>query len=321
MAKICIYGVGAIGGFLAVRLAQSGQVVTGIARGEQLAAIRARGLTLIQAGERLTPALECVAQPADLGPQDFVFLTMKSHTAAAISEDIAPLLGRDTVVVTAYNGFPWWYFHAANIRGDAPVLDSVDPGGRLWQGIGPERALGSVVYPAARVAEPAVIEHVFGNRFSIGEPDGSISARVQQLAQIMTRAGFDTAAIPNIRTEIWVKLVANAAFNPVSLLTGQTLAEMLDDAETYARLENIMSEAAAVAAALEIKLPVRPTELLELVRPFGAHKTSMLQDFEAGREIELDPIVGSITELARIYDVATPALDDVLIAARERVQA
>jgi 2-dehydropantoate 2-reductase len=137
----------------------------------------------------------------------------------------------------------------------------------------------------------------------------------------MTRAGFDTAAIPNIRTEIWVKLVANAAFNPVSLLTGQTLAEMLDDAETYARLENIMSEAAAVAAALEIKLPVRPTELLELVRPFGAHKTSMLQDFEAGREIELDPIVGSITELARIYDVATPALDDVLIAARERVQA
>ena len=321
MAKICIYGVGAIGGFLAVRLARSGEVVTGIARGEQLAAIRALGLTLIQDGERLTPALECVAQPADLGPQDFVFLTMKSHTAPAIAEDIAPLLGRDTVVVTAYNGFPWWYFHAANNRGDAPVLDSVDPGGRLWQGIGPERALGSVVYPAARVAEPAVIEHVFGNRFSIGEPDGSISARVQQLAQIMTRAGFDTAAIPNIRTEIWVKLVANAAFNPVSLLTGQTLAEMLDDAETYARLENIMSEAAAVAAALEIKLPVRPTELLELVRPFGAHKTSMLQDFETGREIELDTIVGSITELARIYDVATPVLDAVLIAARERVQA
>ncbi len=321
MARVCIYGVGAIGGYLAARLALSGEVVTGIARGEQLAAIRERGLMLIQDGERLTPSLECVEQPADLGPQDFVFLTMKSHTAPAIAESIAPLLGPDTVVVTACNGFPWWYFHAANIPGEAPVLDSVDPDGRLSHGIGPGRAIGSVVYPAARVAEPAVIEHVFGNRFSIGEPDGSISVRLQELAQIMTRAGFDVAAIPNIRVEIWVKLVANAAFNPVSLLTGQTLAEMLDNVETYARLKKIMAEAAAVAAALGIQLPMQADELLKLSRPFGAHKTSMLQDFEAGREVELDTIVGSISELARFYGMSTPALDTVLQSARQRVKA
>lgn len=320
MAKFCIYGVGAIGGFLAARLADAGETVVGVARGDQLAAIRERGLTLIQDGERLNPPVRCVERPDDLGVQDFVMLTMKSHTAPAIAANIAPLLGRDTVVVTAYNGFPWWYFYAANGRGDAPVLDSVDPGGRLWHGIGPERAIGSVVYPAARVAEPGVIEHVFGNRFSIGEPDGTRSARLQQLAQIMTRAGFDIAPIPDVRTEIWVKLVANAAFNPVSLLTGQTLAEMLDDAGTYTRLENIMVEAVEVADALGIRLPMRPRELLELSRPFGAHKTSMLQDYEAGREVELDTIVGSITELARIYDIATPALDAVLASARRRIQ-
>ena len=320
MAKICIYGLGAIGGFLAARLADSGEEVAGIARGRQLAAIRERGLTLIQNGAKLETSIQCVAQPADIGPQDFVFLTMKSHTAPAIAGQIAPLLGRDTAVVTAYNGFPWWYFHAADLSGAAPLLNSVDPGGVLWRSIGPERAIGSVVYPAARVAEPGVIEHVFGDRFSIGEPDGSISERLQRLAQIMTRAGFDITAIPNIRVEIWLKLVANAAFNPVSLFTGQTLAEMLDDADTYSRLENIMTETVAVAAALGVQLPVRPAQLLELTRPFGAHKTSMLQDFEAGREVELDTIVGSVIELARLYDIVTPALDSALKSARQRLE-
>jgi len=320
MARICIYGVGAIGGFLAARLADSGEDVSGISRGEQLAAIRERGLTLIQDGQRLTPSFECVEHPAELGPQDFVFLTMKSHTAPAIAAHIGPLLGPDTVVVTAFNGFPWWYFHTEEISGELSVLDSVDPGGVLWESIGPERAIGSVVYPAARVAEPGVIEHVFGNRFSFGEPDGSGSGRLQELSQLMTRAGFEVAAIPNIRVEIWVKLVANAAFNPVSLLTGQTLSEMLENEETHARLETIMTEAEAVADALGIMLPMGPGELLELSRPFGAHKTSMLQDFEAGREVELDTIVGSITELARVYNIATPVLDAVLTSARQRLQ-
>ena len=320
MAKICIYGVGAIGGFLAARLANSGVQVSGIARGAQLAAIRKRGLTLMQDGAQFTTSINCVARPADLGPQDFVFLTMKSHTAPAIAEHIAPLLGSDSVVVTTYNGFPWWYFYRANGPDDSLTLESVDPGGRLWNSVGPERAVGSVVYPAARVVEPGVIEHVFGDRFSIGEPDGSISERALELAEIMKRAGFDVATVPNIRVEIWIKLIANAAFNPVSLLTGQTLGEMLDDAATYARLESIMVEAASVATVLGIELPFGPAQLLELTRPFGAHKTSMLQDFESGREVELDTIVGSITELARIFDIATPTLNTVLESARHHVQ-
>ena len=318
MARICIYGVGAIGGFLAARLADSGADVTGIARGEQLAAIQERGLTLIEDGVERKMSVRCVEQPSELEPQNFVILTMKSHTAPSIATRIGPLLGPETAVVTAFNGFPWWYFHDETVTGDAPVLDSVDPGALLWEGIGPERAIGSVVYPAARVAEPGIIEHVFGNRFSIGEPDGSKSPRLQRLAHILEQAGFDISVIPNIRVEIWIKLVANVAFNPVSLLTGQTINQMLDDAESYAQLVSIMNEAVTVAAALGIRLPIQPEQLLELTRPFGAHKTSMLQDFEAGREIELDTIVGSVVELARLYDVATPSLDAALALARKR---
>lgn len=317
MTRICIYGIGAIGGFLAARLADSGVEVTGIARGEQLAAIRERGLTLIEDGVERNVALRCVEQPAELEPQDFVVLTLKSHTAPLIAGPIAPLLGPDTAVVTAFNGFPWWYFHGENISGEVPVLRSVDPGARLWTGIGPERAIGSVVYPAARVAAPGIVEHVFGNRFSIGEPDGSMSPRLRRLSQIMQQAGFEIAAIPNIRVEIWLKLVANAAFNPVSLLSRHTIDQMLDDEGARQQIIDIMNEVISVAAATGIELPVQPERLLELTRPFGAHKTSMLQDFEAGREIELDTIVASVAELARVYDVATPSLDTALSMARQ----
>ena len=318
MARICIYGVGAIGGFLAARLAAAGARVSGIARGEQLAAIRERGLRLVQDGAEIETAIECVDQPANLGIQDYVFLTMKSHVAPAIADAIAPLLGPDTAVVTAYNGFPWWYFHESGVD-DGTSLNSVDPGGRLWQQIGPGRAIGCVVYPAARIAGPGIIEHVFGDRFTIGEADGTHSNRLLELAAVMKQAGFEVSASPNIRVEIWLKLVANAAFNPVSLLTGRTVAEMLDDPAVYNQLIDIMTEAAAVATAHGIQLPVQPAELLELTRPFGAHKTSMLQDFEAGREVELDTIVASIAELAKRRHVSTPALDSVLDGARNRV--
>lgn len=321
MARICIYGVGAIGGFLAARLANTGAEVTGVARGEQLAAIRERGLTLVEAGAESNFSIRCVEHPSELGPQDFVFLTMKSHTAPSIAKPIAPLLGPGTGVVTAFNGFPWWYSYGETLAAELPVLGSVDPGGVLWEAIGPERAIGSVVYPAARVAEPGVIEHVFGNRFSIGEPDGSTSPRLKRLSQILEQAGFDIAVIPNIRVEIWLKLVANAAFNPVSLLTGQTINQMLDDADTYAQLVRIMYEVGDVAAALGIRLPVEPEQLIELTRPFGAHKTSMLQDVEAGRDLELETIVGAVVELAHLHEVATPSLDAAFALARERANA
>jgi 2-dehydropantoate 2-reductase len=320
MAKVCIYGVGAIGGFLAARLALAGQQVTGIARGRQLDAIRENGLTLIESGQRRTAQIDCVENPAEAGPQDVVFMTMKSHTAPAVADSIAPLLGPDTVVVSAGNGLPWWYFYRADIDEPPAFLANVDPGGRLWHSIGPERAIGSVVYPAARVIEPGVVEHVFSDRFTLGEPDGSASERVTVLQTMLGAAGLDAAAVTDVRAEIWAKLIANCAYNPVSVITNATLGDMLDDADVYGMLERIMAEAADVAAAVDVKLPVTPKQLLELTRPLGAHKTSMLQDLEAGRSIELDTIVGSIRELARHYNLATPTIDTVSALAAQRAR-
>jgi 2-dehydropantoate 2-reductase len=320
MAKVCIYGVGAIGGFLAARLALAGQTVAGIARGAQLTAIRKNGLSLIEAGERRTVHIDVCEDPAEAGPQDVVFMAMKSHSAPAVAEAIGPLLGPHTIVVTAANGLPWWYFYQSHVDAHPPFLEHVDPGARLWQSIGPERAIGSVVYPAARVAEPGVIEHVFGDRFTLGEPDGSISERVEGLQAMLTEAGLDAATVTDIRAEIWAKLVANCAYNPVSIITDATLGDMLDAPDVYRLLERIMTEAADVAAAVNIDLPVTPKQLLELTRPLGAHKTSMLQDLQAGRSVELDTIVGAIRELGCHYRVATPAIDSVSALATQRAR-
>lgn len=320
MAKVCIYGVGAIGGFLAARLALAGQHVTGVARGQQLDAIRENGLSLIEEGRRRTVRIDCVEDPAEAGPQDVVFMTMKSHSAPAVAESIAPMLDSETIVVTTGNGFPWWYFYQSNLRDHPEYLRHVDPAARLWKSIGPERAIGSVVYPAARVSEPGVIEHVFGDRFTLGEPDGSMSDRVRMLASMLTEAGLDASAIDDIRSEIWAKLVANCAYNPVSVISNATLGGMLDDPDVYRMLEQIMIEASALAAELKVRLPLTPKQLLELTRPFGVHKTSMLQDIEAGRPIELDPIVGAIRELAQYYDVATPTIDIVSALAAQRAR-
>jgi len=319
-ARICIFGVGAIGGYLAARFALAGQPVTGIARGAQLAAIRRNGLILIENGERLTASIACVEEPADAGPQDFVFLTMKSHAVPSVAATIAPLLGADTVVITACNGFPWWYFHALDRSDKAPILERVDPGARLWNAIGPQRAIGSVVYPAARTPEPGMVEHIFGNRFTLGEPDGSMSERVRILADLCAAAGFEAPVVADIRTEIWAKLVMNAAYNPVSLLTGGTLGDMLDDAGVHSLLARLMGEVVRVAATLAVVLPLAPEQLIGLTRPLGAHQTSMLQDLEAGRAVELDTIVGAIRDLARLSGVATPVLDAIFALASQRAR-
>lgn len=320
MANVCIFGVGAIGGFLAARLALTGQHVTGIARGRQLIAIREKGLSLIEGGQRRTVQIECVEDPAEAGPQDVVFMTMKSHSAPAVAETIAPMLDSKTAVVTTGNGFPWWYFYESNLRDYPEFLHHVDPGARLWRNIGPERAIGGVVYPAARVSEPGVIEHVFGDRFTLGEPDGSISDRVQVIAAMLAEAGLDVSAIEDIRSEIWAKLVANCAYNPVSVITNATLGGMLDDPEIHRILEGIMTEASELAAAMNVHPSLTPQQLLEVTRPFGAHKTSMLQDIEAGRSIELDTIVGAIRELALHYSVGTPSIDLVSALATQRAR-
>ncbi|MAF82502.1 MAG: 2-dehydropantoate 2-reductase [Gammaproteobacteria bacterium] len=319
MQKICIYGVGAIGGLLAARIALSGQPVTGIARGAQLDAIRRNGLTLLADGKSHHAAIECVERPADAGPQDIVFITLKSHMLPAIAADIVALLGPDTVVVTATNGIPWWYFSGLDI--DAPVpLDSVDPGGALWRNIGPERAIGAVVFPAARVVEPGVIEHIFGDSLVVGEPDGHSSSRIRALSVILEEAGFVAPIHENIRAELWTKLIANAAYNPVSILTGGTIGDLLDDPGTSAVLKKLMDECTAVASALGVGATMGPGVVLERTRVFAAHKTSMLQDLEAGRSVELDPIVGAVHEMAGRIGVDTPALDFVVALAGQRAR-
>jgi 2-dehydropantoate 2-reductase len=316
----CIYGVGAIGGYLAAKLAQSGVSVTGISRGPQLRALQSAGLTLVESGKRITVRLRAVERAQDAGEQDVVFLTMKAHVLPGIAGEMRPLLKAGTAVITVGNGFPWWYFYRPGTAAVTPTLPSVDPRGALWRLIGPEHALGCVVYPAARLIEPGVIEHVYGNRFSVGEPDGAVSERVQRIAGMLNRAGLDAPVRQDIRTELWTKLAANVAYNPVSVLTGTTLGQMIHDPALSSVLESIMLEAMSVAAAFDVKVPLQPRQLMELTRPLAAHKTSMLLDLEAGRSIEIDPTVGAVAELARLKGIKTPVLDAVLALTRQRAK-
>lgn len=318
MTTACIFGVGAIGGFLAARLARAGVRVTGICRGAQLEAIRSRGLTLVERGQRETVQIRAVGSPQEAGQQDVLFLAVKSNDLPAVAPALRPLLGAATAVVTVGNGFPWWYFFRATPGGINPTLSSVDPRGALWRMIGPEHALGCVVYPVARVTAPALVEHVYGNRFSLGEPDGSVSERVRAVSALLQSAGLEAPVRQDIRTELWTKLAMNAAYHPVSVLTAATLGQMLDDPGTAGILQAIMGETAAVAQSLGVKIPLQPRQLMELTRPLALHKTSMLQDFDAARRIEIDPIAGAVAELARLRNVRTPSLDAVLALARLR---
>jgi 2-dehydropantoate 2-reductase len=320
MTTACIYGVGAIGGFLAARLAAAGVRVIGISRGPQLAAIRARGLTLIERERRETVQIRCVGTPQEAGQQEIVFLTLKSSDLPGVAAELRPLLGPATAVVTAGNGFPWWYFFRAGPGGANPMLATVDPRGALWRLIGPEYAIGCVVYPAARIVEPGVVQHIYGNRFSLGEPDGSVSERVRRIAAMLQSAGLEAPIRQDIRTEMWTKLAVNAAYNPVSILTTATLGQMLDDVGVAGTLDAIMTETMSVAMSLGVRVPLRSRQLMELTRPLASHKTSMLHDLEAGRRVEIDPIAGAVAELARLRNVRTPSLDCVLALARLRAR-
>ncbi|MCC7259049.1 MAG: 2-dehydropantoate 2-reductase [Gammaproteobacteria bacterium] len=320
MTSACIFGLGAIGGDLAARLALSGVRVTAVARGAQLAAVRSHGLVLVDQGRRETVQLRVVGSAQEAGAQELVFLTVKANDLPALATELRPLLTADTPVVTVGNGFPWWYFHRAGPGGVNPTLTSVDPRGALWRLVGPEHAIGCVAYPAVRVVQPGVVEHIYGRRFSLGEPDGTISPRLQKIAALLVAAGLEAPLRQDIRTEIWTKLALNAAYNPVSVLTGGTLGQMIDDLGTSATLQAIMEETTAVAASLGVRIPLQARQLMELTRPLAAHKTSTLQDLEAGRRIEIDPIAGAVAELARLRNVRTPVLDAVLGMTRLRAR-
>lgn len=320
MTAACIFGVGAIGGYLGARLALSGVKVTGICRGAQLEAIRAHGLTLVARGRRETVAIRAVESAEEAGQQELVFLTVRAGELPALAPVLRPLLGPHTVVVTLGSGFPWWYFYRVTPGGVTPTLASVDSRGALWRVIGPENALGCVVYPAAQVVAPGVVEHLCGNRLSIGEPDGSASERVSRLGALLESAGIEAPVRRDIRTEIWSRLAMHAAIEPISVVTAATQGQLLEDAATVEVLQAIMAEVIAVALAFGIKVPVQPPTLLEWVRPYSPYKSTMLRHLEGGKSLELDAVAGAVTELARLSGLRTPVLDTVLALARLRAR-
>jgi 2-dehydropantoate 2-reductase len=310
--KICIYGAGAIGAYLGAELAGAGAEVSFIARGPHLEAMRTNGLTLLIDGEEKNVRVNCTDNPADLGPQDYVIITLKAHSVLPIVEQIKPLLGPDTAIVTAQNGILWWYFYGLEGPWEDHHLQSADPGGKIWQTLGPERAIGCVVYPSCEIIEPGVVKHLDNNRFMLGEPDGSKSDRVVALAEIMTAAGLKAPVRKKIRDDIWFKLLGNATFNPVSVLTEATLEEMGTDPGVRNVIRQMMAEARAVGEKLGVRFAMDIEKRIDGGAKVGAHKTSMLQDLEAGRPMEIDALVAAVPEMGQLVGVPTPTIDMIL---------
>ena len=308
--KICVVGAGAIGGFLGTRLARDpGNAVAALARGTTLVALRDHGWRLHQNGELLqAPAADAADDPAELGAQDLVILTVKAQALPALAPSLAPLLSPDTIVMPAMNGVPWWFGADVAALGGKP-LESVDPGGGIAAAIPLKSVVGCVVHASAAASEPGVTTHRMGRGLIIGEPAGGESARVARLGGILTRAGFEVTSSPRIRYDIWYKLWGNMTMNPVSALTGATTDRLLDDELVRAFCAGAMREAAAVGARIGCDVRESADDRQAVTRKLGVFKTSMLQDVEASRSIELDALVGAVREIGERVGVATPMID------------
>jgi len=311
--KICVFGAGAIGGYIGAKLAQAGASVSLVARGPHLAAMQDKGLTLIEDDRQpQTVPVTASDNPAELGPQDYVVVTLKAHSVPPVVDKMQPLIGANTTIVSGVNGVPWWYFHKIGGAHEGTRLASVDPGNAQWNGFGPDNVLGCVVYPAAEVPTPGTIKHIEGNRFSLGEPDGSKSDRAVALSKALMAAGLKAPVRPRLRDEIWVKLWGNLSFNPISALTHATLDVLCTDEGTRPVARNMMLEAQTIAEKLGVKFPIDVERRIDGGAAVGAHRTSMLQDLEQGRPMEIDALVGSVQELGRVTDTPTPTIDTVL---------
>lgn len=318
MTRVCVYGAGAIGGLMAAALAEGGADVSLVARGPHLEAIKAKGMILRRDGAEKTYDLKASDNPADLGEQDFVIVTLKAHSVPGIVDQFKPLLGADTAIVPAVNGLPWWYFHKAGTGTslDDTPLETVDPGGAQWRTFGPERAIGCVVYPAADVPEPGVIQHNYGNRFSLGEPDGSQSERLELLSKLMIAGGLKAPRKPRLRDEIWIKLWGNCSFNPVSALTGASLDLIGGNPACRDVIRRMMLECKAVGEAIGARFAVDVERRIDGGAEIVGHKPSTRHDVEKGRPMELDALTSTVLELARRLDIDTPTLDAVAALVR-----
>ena len=309
--KICVIGAGAIGGLLAAKLAEAGEEVGVVARGAQLKAIREHGLVLREEDKDIVARVAASDSIADLGEPDLIVLGMKAHQVAAVAPEVGSILGPRTLVLTAQNGIPWWYFFKHGGPREGVRLQSVDPGGVIAEHLPIDRVIATVVYPAAEIERPGVIRHVEGNRFSLAEIDGAKSERISAISEIFGGAGFKAPVVTDVRTEIWTKLLGNLSLNPISALTHATLQDICRYPKTRALAMEMMREALAVAEAFGIRLRISLEKRIAGAEAVGAHKTSMLQDVENGRVLEADALIGSVIELARMADVATPHIDAI----------
>ncbi|WHZ12824.1 MAG: 2-dehydropantoate 2-reductase [Burkholderiaceae bacterium] len=319
--KICIYGLGAVGGLMAAKLAASGATVSAVARGATLAAVRERGLALIETADgaerEMLVKLVASDRPADLGVQDLVVVAVKTTGLADVAREIAPLLGPDTAVLSAMNGMPWWFFHGLAPRQRALRLSTVDPAGVVSRAVSPERVIGCVTHLSAATPAPGTVRHVAGNRLIVGEPTGgTTSERAQRTAAAFRQAGFDVDEAASIQQEIWFKLWGNMTVNPISAITGATGDRILDDELVRAFMSRCMVEASQIGARIGLPIDADPEIRHAVTRKLGAFRTSMLQDVEAGKWVELDALVGGVIEIARQLEVATPNIDTLFGLAR-----
>ena len=317
--KICIVGAGATGGYLGVKLINAGFDVSLVARGAHLTAMKKNGLTLIENDKEITCSPKCSDSMKELGKMDFIFITLKAYSINGLVEEISTMFDENTSVITSYNGIPWWYFFGAEGQFKNYRIKCIDPKNIQWNVITPERIIGCVVYPATEIIEPGVIKHIEGNRFSLGEPNGAQTERISSISKAMARADLKAPVRKNIRQEIWMKLIGNLAFNPLSVITEETLDVLLLNEENKKTAYEAMKEASSIMDKLNVPMSISIDQRIEGAAKVGSHKTSMLQDYERGKELELDALVVAVKEIADLLGIKTPTIDRILHTVTEKI--
>ena len=317
--KICIVGAGAIGGYLGVKLIKAGFDVSLVARGAHLEAMSKNGLTLIEDEKEISCFPKCTDSMEKLSKMDFIFITLKAYSIPGMVKEIVKMFKKNTSVITAYNGMPWWYFFNYGGRLNNYQIQCLDKDSVQWNLITPERIIGCVVYPATEIIEPGIIKHMEGNRFSLGEPNGTKSDRVLTMSKTLVSAGLKAPIRNNIRQDIWTKLIGNLAFNPLSVITGETLDVLVSKAENKKIAYSAMKEASLIMDKLEIPLNISIEQRIEGAGKVGKHKTSMLQDFEQGKQLEIDALIVAVKEIGTLLDIKIPTIDKILIDLQKKI--